>query len=47
VLTGSTKSDQVERFPYQPTRIVSSVADIVDLVDEWTDDPLEVVDFAR
>jgi NagD protein len=47
VLTGSTKADQVQRFPYQPTRIVSSVADIVDLVDEWTDDPLEVVDFAR
>jgi NagD protein len=47
VLTGSTKADQVERFPYQPTRIVSSVADVVDLVDEWTDDPLEVVDFAR
>jgi NagD protein len=47
VLTGSTKSDQVQRFPYQPTKIVSSVADIVDLVDEWTDDPNEVVDFAR
>jgi NagD protein len=47
VLTGSTKADQVQRFPYQPTKIVSSVADIVDLVDELTDDPHEVVDFAR
>ncbi len=47
VLTGSTRPDQVERFPYRPTRIVDSVADIVDLVDEWNDDALEVVDFAR
>jgi NagD protein len=46
VLTGSTKRDQVERFPYRPTHIVDSVADIVDLVDEWNDDEQEVVDFA-
>ena len=47
VLTGSTRPEQVERFPYRPTHIVDSVADIVDLVDEWNDDAEEVVDFAR
>jgi NagD protein len=47
VLTGSTRREQVDRFPYRPTKIVSSVADIVDLVEEWTDDAQEVVDFAR
>jgi NagD protein len=47
VLTGSTQPGQVERFPYRPTHIVDSVADIVDLVDDWTDDGEEVVDFAR
>ena len=47
VLTGSTRPDQVERFPYRPTRIVDSVADIIDLVGEWQDDAEEVVDFAR
>lgn len=34
VLTGSTKPDQVERFPYHATRVVDSVADIVPLVAE-------------
>ena len=47
VLTGSTRPEQVERFPYRPTRIVDSVADVVDLVDEWNDDAEEIVDFAR
>jgi NagD protein len=47
VLTGSTKPAQVERFPYRPTLIVDSVADIVDLVEEWNDDAEEIVDFAR
>ena len=28
VLTGHTQRDMVERFPYQPTRIVDSVADL-------------------
>ncbi len=46
VLTGSTSATQVERFPYRPTHIVESVADLVDLVDEWNDDTDEVVDFA-
>jgi len=32
VLTGSTRPGQVEMFPYRPTRVVDSVADLVDLV---------------
>jgi NagD protein len=47
VMTGSTRPEQVDRFPYRPTRIVDSVADIVDLVEEWNDDEAEIVDFAR
>ena len=30
VLTGSTRRDQAEGFPYRPSRIVDSVADLVD-----------------
>ncbi len=36
VLTGSTRRDQVERFPYQPSRICDSIADVVDLVRQTT-----------
>lgn len=32
VLTGSTRPDQVETFPYRPTCVVDSVADLVDAV---------------
>ena len=32
VLTGSTRPEQVDRFPYRPTRVVDSVADLVELV---------------
>jgi len=32
VLTGSTRPDHVERFPYRPTEVVDSVADLVALV---------------
>jgi len=32
VLTGSTTRDQVEHFPYRPSRIVDSVADLVRFV---------------
>jgi NagD protein len=46
VLTGSTRRDQVERFPYRPTHVVDSVADLVDLVEAWNDDSDDVVDFA-
>lgn len=34
VLTGSTRPHQVENFPYRPTRVVDSVADLVPLVQE-------------
>lgn len=30
--TGSTRPDQVESFPYRPTRVVGSVADLVPMV---------------
>ncbi|WP_432563338.1 HAD-IIA family hydrolase [Kineococcus sp. SYSU DK003] len=32
VLTGSTKREQVRRFPFQPHRIVDGIGDLVDLV---------------
>jgi len=32
VLTGSTRREQVESFPYRPTRVCDSIADVVDLV---------------
>lgn len=31
VTTGSTRPDMVDTFPYRPTRVVGSVADLVDL----------------
>jgi NagD protein len=33
VLTGVTRREEVERFPYQPSRIVDSVADLMGLID--------------
>ncbi|GAB3578137.1 HAD-IIA family hydrolase [Calidifontibacter terrae] len=35
VLTGSTSRDQVDRYPFVPTRVVDSIADVVGLVDEF------------
>ncbi|MER5477708.1 HAD-IIA family hydrolase [Streptomyces sp. NPDC002734] len=32
VLTGSTGKDQVENYPFRPSEVVASIADIVDLV---------------
>jgi NagD protein len=32
VLTGSTKREDVTRFPYRPSRILDSIADAVDLI---------------
>jgi NagD protein len=32
VTTGSTRPDQVELFPYRPTQVVDSIADLVDQV---------------
>jgi NagD protein len=34
VTTGSTRPDQVEVFPYRPTWVVDSIADLVDLANE-------------
>jgi NagD protein len=34
VLTGSTREEQVGTFPYRPTRIVDSIADLVSVVGE-------------
>jgi NagD protein len=34
VLTGSTRPEAVQRFPYQPTRVVDSIADVVGLVEQ-------------
>jgi len=34
VLTGSTSAASVERFPYRPTKVVDSIADVIPLVDE-------------
>jgi NagD protein len=32
VLTGSTRATDVERFPYRPTRVANSIAEVVELV---------------
>jgi NagD protein len=32
VLTGSTRPEQVSRYPYRPTRVLDSIADVVELV---------------
>ena len=38
VLSGSTGRDDVERFPYRPTRVEDSIADVVPLVEELARD---------
>ena len=40
VLTGSTKEENVARFPYRPTRIVDSVADLVPVVAQLAPAPV-------
>lgn len=35
VLTGSTGADEIGQFPYRPTRVVDSIADVVPLVAEF------------
>ncbi|MFC4907477.1 HAD-IIA family hydrolase [Actinomadura gamaensis] len=32
VLSGVTRKDEVERFPFRPSHVVSSIADVVDMV---------------
>jgi NagD protein len=46
VLTGSTRADQVDRFPYRPTYVRDSVADLVELVDTWDSADESVLDLA-
>ncbi len=46
VLSGSTRPGSVERFPYRPTFVRDSIADVVDLVDEWDTDEDAVLDLA-
>ena len=38
VLSGSTRAGQIERFPYRPTRVEQSIADVVPLVSEFAPD---------
>ena len=38
VLTGSTRQEEVTRFPYRPTRVLDSIADVVPLVTELAPD---------
>jgi NagD protein len=46
VLTGSTRPDAVERFPYRPTHVRDSVADLIPLVEAWDTDDESVLDLA-
>jgi NagD protein len=32
VLTGSTRPEQIDRFPYRPSRVLNSIQDVIDLV---------------
>ncbi|GAA1816343.1 HAD-IIA family hydrolase [Luedemannella flava] len=33
VLTGVTQADEVDRFPYRPSRVVASIADLISYID--------------
>jgi NagD protein len=41
VLTGSTRREDISRFPYRPTRVLDSIADVVALVGELAPSELE------
>jgi NagD protein len=32
VLTGSTTREDIERYPFRPSRVFDSIADVIDLV---------------
>jgi NagD protein len=32
VLTGSTRADEVDRYPFRPSRVLASIADVIELV---------------
>ena len=44
VTTGSTRLEDVETFPYRPSRVVDSVADLVEMVAELAPADLDVPD---
>ena len=44
VTTGSTRLEDVETFPYRPSRVVDSVADLVEMVAELAPAGLDVPD---
>lgn len=44
VTTGSTRLEDVETFPYRPSRVVDSVADLVEMVAELAPPGLDVPD---
>ncbi|WP_103942452.1 HAD-IIA family hydrolase [Thermomonospora echinospora] len=33
VLSGVTRAEQIDRFPYRPSRVVPSIADVLDMID--------------
>lgn len=35
VLTGSTRPDDIARYPFRPTQVVDSIADLVERVPDW------------
>jgi NagD protein len=41
VLTGSTRQEEISRFPYRPTRVLDSIADVVPLVAELAPSELD------
>ncbi|HET7476271.1 MAG TPA: HAD-IIA family hydrolase [Dermatophilaceae bacterium] len=40
VLTGSTRREQVEQFPFRPTRVLDSIADVAPLVEQLATVPV-------
>lgn len=44
VLTGSTRSGEIMRFPYRPSIVLDSISDVVDLVDQLTPAEAEELD---
>ncbi|RCK69541.1 HAD family hydrolase [Desertihabitans brevis] len=44
VLTGSTRREDVRQFPYRPTWIVDSIADLVPKVEQWR--PVEAAELS-
>ena len=43
VLTGSTRREDIGRYPYRPTRVLDSIADVVPLVAEFAPPPGQVI----